>query len=252
MYDQDLHPFRVLHVEEERVGVDLGHPLGGYPLTVGGRIIKHLKSKEERGGSCNDVLADLTESGPGMQCPPQGGQADFEQAENFTREAPAADEIFYARSRMTHHLDSQARKIINGFYRRFIGPRDRVLDLMSSWVSHLDGIAPSAKVTGLGMNQQELEANATLNNFLVHDLNREPRLSWGDGDFDIAICTASVEYLVKPYLVFAEVARVLRPGGRFVPRRWLIGPLPCRNEGREEVGKAAGATCRVPRECGTA
>ncbi len=216
VYSQERHPFRVLCVDPDRVGIDLGHPLDGYALTVGGRIREHLMSKEERGGSCHDVVAELTESGPGMQCPLKRGTVDFDQADNFMRADSAADEIFYAQPRMVHHIDGQARQFINRVYRRFIQPGERVLDLMSSWVSHLDGIAPPAKITGLGMNRQELGANAQLNDFLVHDLNRDPHLPWGDPAFDVAICTVSVEYLVEPDTVFAEVARVLRPGGRFI------------------------------------
>lgn len=215
IYSQELHPFRVLRVDTDRVEIDLGHPLRGHALIVGGRINEHLTSKEERGGSCHDVVAELTESGPGMQCPPTSGGVDFEQADNFMREDDD-DKIFYAQPRLIHHVDSQAQRFINGLYRRFIQPGDRVLDLMSSWVSHLDGVAPLAKTTGLGMNRQELEVNTQLNDFLVHDLNREPHLPWGDAEFDVAICTVSVEYLVEPYTVFAEVARVLRPGGRFI------------------------------------
>ncbi len=216
VYSQELHPFRVLRVGADRVEVDLGHPLGGFALTVGGRISEHLTSKEERGGSCHDIVAELAASGPGMQCPPESDGVDFEQADNFSREDSAADTIFYAQPRMVHHVDDQARQFINRAYRRFIQPGDRVLDLMSSWVSHLEGSAPPSKVTGLGMNRQELKANAQLNEFLVHDLNRDPQLPWGDAEFDVAICTVSVEYLVAPYIVFAEVARVLRPGGRFI------------------------------------
>lgn len=216
VYNQELKPFRVLGVDADRVRVDLGHPLGGRSLTVGGRISEHLTSKEERGGSCHDVVAELTERGPGMQCPLENGNVDFDQSDNFMREDATADEMFYAQPRMVQHVDSQAREFINRVYRRFVQPGDRVLDLMSSWVSHLDGIAPTANITGLGMNRQELEANTQLNDFLVHDLNRYPQLPWEDAEFDVAICTVSVEYLVEPYAVFAEVARVLRHGGRFI------------------------------------
>ncbi len=216
VYSQELRPFRVLRVDADRVEVDLGHPLSGFPLTVGGRICGYLTSKEERGGSCHDIVDALTDGGPGMQCPMKGGKVDFEQADNFAREDAAADAIFYAQARMVQHVDSQARDFIKRVYRSFIRPGDRVLDLMSSWVSHLDDIAPPAKVTGLGMNRRELEANPQLNDCLVQDLNRNPHLPWGNAEFDVAICTASVEYLVRPYSVFAEVARVLRPGGRFL------------------------------------
>lgn len=216
IYNQELDPFRVLRVAADRVDIDLGHPLGAQSLTIGGRICDHLTMKEERGGSCHDVATELTENGPGMQCPPDGGNVDFEQADRFMREDSASDEQFYAHPRMVHHVDSRARHLINAVYRRFIEPGARILDLMSSWASHLDGIAPSAEIIGLGMNRHELAVNTQLNDFLVQDLNSDPHLPWGDAEFDVAVCTVSVEYLVQPYAVFAEVARVLRPGGRFI------------------------------------
>lgn len=216
VYNQELHPFRVLSLDTKRVEIDLGHPLGGQPLTVGGRISERLTNKEERGGSCHDVVAELTGNGPGMQCPPKSGRVDFRQAENCAREDADTDEKFYAQPRMVHHIDSQARRFINRVYRRFIEPGARILDLMSSWVSHLDGIEQPDKITGLGMNRHELAANTRLDDFLVHDLNRDPQLPWGDAEFDVVVCSVSVEYLVEPYAVFADVARVLRPGGRFI------------------------------------
>jgi SAM-dependent methyltransferase len=92
----------------------------------------------------------------------------------------------------------------------------RVLDLMSSWVSHLPGKTAGLDVTGLGLNQEELERNPVLNNRLVHDLNADPRLPFENASFDAAICTVSVEYLIRPVEVIREVARVLRPGAPFV------------------------------------
>jgi SAM-dependent methyltransferase len=58
----------------------------------------------------------------------------------------------------------------------------------------------------------------------VHDLNLDPRLPLPDEAYDAAICTVSVEYLTRPAEVFAQVRRVLRPGGRFVvtfSNRWF-------------------------------
>jgi SAM-dependent methyltransferase len=92
----------------------------------------------------------------------------------------------------------------------------RVLDLMSSWVSHLPDAPADLAVTGLGMNAAELAANERLKARVVHDLNADPRLPFADAAFDLVICTASVEYLIRPQTVFTEVRRVLRPGGHFV------------------------------------
>ena len=63
------------------------------------------------------------------------------------------------------------------------------------------------------MSTDELTANPQLDETVVHDLNREPRLPFDDTSFDAVLCAVSVQYLQRPVAVFAEVARVLRPGG---------------------------------------
>ena len=125
---------------------------------------------------------------------------------------------------MVHHLDAMALTQIEGLYRRLLPKGARILDLMSSWTSHIGADLAPDRVTGLGMNQVELDANRLLAERIVHDLNLDPRLPLPDEAFDAVICTVSVEYLIKPQEVFAEVRRVLRPGGRFVvtfSNRWF-------------------------------
>ena len=68
----------------------------------------------------------------------------------------------------------------------------------------------------LGMNQRELAANPQAESVVVHDLNRDPELPFPDAAFDAVVCCVSVDYLVRPVEVFADVARVVRPGGPFV------------------------------------
>jgi SAM-dependent methyltransferase len=89
-----------------------------------------------------------------------------------------------------------------------------ILDLMTSWVSHLPA-GRYAGVAGLGMNEDELVENPLLTERLLHDLNLEPQLPWDDATFDAAIVTVSVQYLIHPVEVFAEVGRVLKPGAQF-------------------------------------
>jgi hypothetical protein len=99
-----------------------------------------------------------------------------------------------------------------------------VLDLMASWESHLPADHGLGEIVGLGLNEEELNANRLFGDHLVHDLNREPRLPFDDASFDAVICSLSVEYLTQPFEAFAEVARVLRPGGRFITtfsNRWF-------------------------------
>ncbi|NIH69514.1 class I SAM-dependent methyltransferase [Modestobacter marinus] len=87
----------------------------------------------------------------------------------------------------------------------------RVLDLMSSWVSHFR--TPPAELVVLGMNDEELAANPAATQRLVHDLNADPRVPLPDADVDAAVCCVSIDYLTRPVEVLAEVGRVLRPGG---------------------------------------
>jgi SAM-dependent methyltransferase len=131
----------------------------------------------------------------------------------FDRADPTPDAHFYEPTRLVTHLDATAIAAVGALYDELDVSGD-VLDLMGSWVSHF-ARAPS-KLTVLGMNQAELDENPQAAMTVVHDLNADPRLPFGDGSFDDAVCCASVDYLIEPIAVFREVARVLRPGGRFV------------------------------------
>jgi SAM-dependent methyltransferase len=82
-----------------------------------------------------------------------------------------------------------------------------VLDLMSSWVTHL--LSPPGELVVLGMNPAELAANALATERVVQDLNVKPALPFASGWFDAALCCVSIDYLIRPVEVLAEVARVL-------------------------------------------
>lgn len=83
---------------------------------------------------------------------------------------------------------------------------------MSSWVSHLPPEVAYREVVGLGMNGSELAANPRLDRWMVHDLNRDPRLPFDSAQFDGAGICVSIQYLTQPVAVLREVGRVLRPG----------------------------------------
>ena len=131
----------------------------------------------------------------------------------FDRQDPSSDDRFYGPDRFVTHIDQGAIEAVGSLYDE-LDVDGEVLDLMSSWVSHFD-VAPRRLVV-LGMNERELAANAQAAERVVQDLNADPALPFEDGSFDDAICCVSVDYLIRPVEVFAEVARVLRPGGRFV------------------------------------
>jgi SAM-dependent methyltransferase len=130
----------------------------------------------------------------------------------FARADPSSDAAFYAYDRFVTHIDDGAIPAASALYDE-LGVSGRVLDLMSSWVSHLH--ATPEHLTVLGMNARELAANPQAETTVVHDLNADPVLPFADDSFDAAICTVSVDYLVHPVEVFGEVARVVRPGGVF-------------------------------------
>ena len=224
IYPEEITPFRVAEVHEDGLTVDLNHPLAGKALTLEARIMDIWAAREEHGGACQEIAEMVTRNGPGMQARWRGRETDFWSDIPFARMDPSPDSLFYGKPRMVHHLDAAALSQIAGLYRRLLPKGARILDLMSSWTSHIDADLAPVQVTGLGMNGQELEANKLLSERLVQDLNLDPRLPMPDEAFDAAICTVSVEYLAKPLEVFAQVRRVLRPGGQFVvtfSNRWF-------------------------------
>jgi len=123
------------------------------------------------------------------------------------------DPLFYAPPRLVTHIDDDAIAAVGALYDELSITGD-VLDLMGSWVSHFR--TPPAHLTVLGMNAHELDANPAAARTVVHDLNADPQLPFPDVSFDAAVCCVSVDYLTRPLEVFAEVARVLRPGAPFV------------------------------------
>jgi SAM-dependent methyltransferase len=134
-------------------------------------------------------------------------------SELFARVDESPDAEFYAEPRFVQHVDDATIAALTQLYRDELPDGCRVLDLMSSWVSHLPDDVSYGHVTALGMNAQELAANPRADEWRVHDLNREPELPWPDARFDAVLNAVSVQYLVRPLEVFASIARVLRPGG---------------------------------------
>ena len=158
----------------------------------------------------------------------------------FDRVDPGPDAAFYAYPRLVTHIDDAAIATVGKLYDE-LGIHGQVVDLMSSWVSHFD--RPPASLTVLGMNQEELARNRQARNRVVADLNAEPALPFRDASLDDAVCCVSVDYLTRPVEVFADVARVLRPGGRFVctfsnrlfPTKAIRGWLYASDQGRCEI-----------------
>jgi SAM-dependent methyltransferase len=130
----------------------------------------------------------------------------------FRRYDETPDEEFYRTPRLVTHIDDRAIAAVTQLYREFFPSDGEILDLMSSWVSHLPPEVGYQRVIGLGMNEEELRRNPRLDAYIVQNLNRSPVLPFDDEEFDGCGICVSVDYLTRPVEVLREVGRVLRAG----------------------------------------
>ena len=187
--------------------------LGGL-LAAGGYLLcaRAVRSPEpwETGQTANDILAAPT------------WPSTFPlTAAHLSRLDESDDQQFYAQPRLVQHIDEYAVRRLQQYYKDNLPRGGHVLDLMSSWTSHLaEGSGKNKQdghfghVSGVGMHAAELARNEALSDFHVHDLNQAPTLPmYADASFDAVFCSVSVDYLSRPLEVFAEIHRILKPGG---------------------------------------
>lgn len=134
----------------------------------------------------------------------------------FARVDETPDNRFYVQPRFVEHIDDVAVADVINLHRARLPAGGEILDLMSSWVSHLPADVAYARVAGLGMNGQELKGNPRLTEWVVHDLNTDATLPFADASFDAATICVSIQYLTNPVAVLRELARVVRPDGRAI------------------------------------
>ncbi len=132
--------------------------------------------------------------------------------QSFAKRDTTPDALFYAQPRFVAHIDARAIAAVTELYGRTFPSGGALLDLMSSWISHLPEGVAYREVVGIGMNEAELAANPRLTRHLVQDLNRDPALRLDPDSLDGAAICVSIQYLQQPVAVLREVARVLRPG----------------------------------------
>jgi SAM-dependent methyltransferase len=133
----------------------------------------------------------------------------------FRRDDDGPDALFFEEPRLVVHIDEGAIDAVRAYLDDVLPDDATVLDLMSSWRSHLPEPRGDRHVVGLGMNATELAENPQLHERIVHDLNTGPVLPLASGRFDTAIVTVSVQYITRPIEVFAEVRRTLKEGAVF-------------------------------------
>ncbi len=140
---------------------------------------------------------------------------DFADPAYFARHDTTPDTDFYTQPRLVIHVDDHASAALSDWFGKTLPAHGDILDLMSAWRSHLPADARYASVTGQGMNATELLENPALSARIIQDLNMLPSLPFKDASFDAVLIAFSMQYLTQPIEVLRDIARVLRPGGRF-------------------------------------
>ncbi|OEL38084.1 hypothetical protein BAE44_0000897 [Dichanthelium oligosanthes] len=139
------------------------------------------------------------------------------KAEDFSRFDESSDTLFYSVPRFVTHIDDQAIQALTEYYSEVLPPSNTpgvaILDMCSSWVSHYPPGYKQEKIVGMGMNEDELKKNSVLTEYVVQDLNVNPKLPFEDNTFDVITNVVSVDYLTKPIDVFKEMRRILKPAG---------------------------------------
>ncbi len=136
--------------------------------------------------------------------------------EMFERMDDSEDTLFYAAPRKVVHIDEPAIRAAGQMIAATFAPNDVLLDLMSSWRSHLPTGFVKQKLVGLGLNADEMADNPDLDEYVVHNVNADPRLPFADASFDGVVITVSIQYLTHPIEIFAEVRRILKEGAPFL------------------------------------
>ena len=135
------------------------------------------------------------------------------QPHQRTKLDSSEDSLFYSFPRFVTHVDDNFINQLTDLYQQKLQPQTRILDLMSSWVSHLPAEMEFSHVSAQGMNEEELERNPRLDDYIVQNLNFDPKLPFADEDFHAVLCAVSVQYLEYPEAIFSEIARVLKSNG---------------------------------------
>ena len=124
----------------------------------------------------------------------------------FRRYNETPDERFYSTPRLVTHIDNRAIAAVTQLYREHFSQDGAILDLMSSWVSHLPHEVTYDRVVGLGMNEVALKENPRLDAYVVQNLNTDPRLPFGDGEFDgVGYCAVAAR---TGLLLFGVLRRI--------------------------------------------
>ena len=120
------------------------------------------------------------------------------------------DQIFYQQPRYVHHLSASFRSRLTNLYREYLHQHHVILDLMSSWVSHLPDNIKYKKIIGHGMNEDELNYNKRLDRFWIQNFNKTQNMPIEDSSIDAGLIVAGWQYLQYPENVSLELSRIIK------------------------------------------
>ncbi len=126
------------------------------------------------------------------------------------------DSLFYLVPRFTFHLDDTFRRRLTDLYKDQISSSSDILDLMSSWVSHLPKDIKYNSIVGHGLNEDELRSNKRLDKYWIQDLNTDQKLPLPDSSIDVCLVVAGWQYLQYPEAIANELFRIVRPEGKLI------------------------------------
>ena len=133
--------------------------------------------------------------------------------DNFHRVDEARDTLFYKVPRLVIHVDQNVSNALTDYFKNNLPQNSKILDLMSSFSSHLPSYLDYSLVCGLGLNEVEMKKNPRLTTCLIHDINTSPTLPFAENVFDNCLVSFSIQYSIKPISLIADIGRILKPGG---------------------------------------
>ena len=137
----------------------------------------------------------------------------FYTAQDLRPMDPTNDQLFYLLPKFVHHAGEDCRALLTRYYECALPAEGSALDLCSSWTSHYPKNTKLKRCALLGLNALELLANPSKTEWTLRNLNTNPKLPYGDDEFDVVTNALSCDYLTQPLEVFQEIHRVLKPGG---------------------------------------
>lgn len=215
-YQNNELPCRIVGIHDNQLKVDFNHPLADKTLKLTLVIECVKQAGTERGEQRISLPSAICDQGPGMQDELPDAETNFMAGKPFARADERNDsEIF--KPRLTPFWDQIALMQVSQIYSKLIPPDSRILDLMAGVHSPLQesDIRP-ARLTAAGLNQQELKANPICDEHHVIDVNAMSALPFADAQFDVILIHAAIEYVIRPQVLFSEIRRVLRSGGKII------------------------------------